>query len=101
VLRLERYPLRFSLGLEKVRGGLQGISPSGRTASNHSTFDPGAGWDVRLKRGIRSSLRVLGEWLTDYLLPYRLGPLLPGPRPGEPQTLIVVARKAGAGGSLP
>jgi 2-polyprenyl-3-methyl-5-hydroxy-6-metoxy-1,4-benzoquinol methylase len=90
ILRLYRYPLGPSLWLEgkweELRARLQRQDKGLRTEGG--TPPPG------LQGTMRSTVRILVECLTEYVLPYRLGPRCHTPAPGEPQTLIVVARKA-------
>jgi len=98
LISLHRYSLQAVLFLEKCYLSLR------KTRGAAASAVPGCGAPAPApsrKSWVRSFLGKMYHELVDYLLPYRLGPHVPRPRPGRPQTLIVVARKSREGGSRP
>ncbi len=97
LVSLHRYPLRYVLLLEKFHHFLSkapapdGPEPASRFLPLPKTTGPA------LKRTVKRTLGLLYDYVTEYFLPYRLGPFVSRLRAGQPQTLIVVARKAQEG----
>lgn len=94
LIRLHRYPLRHVLLGEKIQQAWRNNLSSSKAHPNQLPLLHKEETKPPPGRALKKILQLVFHCTVDYFLPYRLGAKLPRPRRAQPQTLIVVARKA-------
>jgi 2-polyprenyl-3-methyl-5-hydroxy-6-metoxy-1,4-benzoquinol methylase len=101
LISLHRYPLHYALLAEKFQISLKKILAPSQSAPIHPPLPRRERVELIPGVALKKFCRLLFHYAIDYFLPYRLGAKLPQTRTGQPQTLIVVARKARQGVASP
>ncbi len=101
LLSLHRYPLRYALLAERFQLSLRKTLAPSQSAPDHSAVPRRERFKPIPVVALKRFFRRLFHYAIDYFLPYRLGAKLPKTQNGQPQTLIVVARKARQGMAPP